>query len=95
MKARLLFAAGVLALTMFGFGAPGTAHTATLRIAPTVAESRAAQSLPNEHRPQAMACRPKGAACKVMNGKNPEGDNNLCCSQHCNWDNSAQNYLCD
>ncbi len=40
-------------------------------------------------------CRPKGAVCKVMNGKNPEPSNDLCCSSHCNWDNGAQNFLCD
>ena len=62
--------------------------------APTRAELRASQSLPDEHA-SPIACRPKGANCKVMNGKNPEGDNNLCCSSHCNWDNSAQNFICD
>ncbi len=42
-----------------------------------------------------QTCRPKGAVCKVMNGKNPEPSNDLCCSSHCNWDNGAQNFLCD
>jgi hypothetical protein len=42
-----------------------------------------------------LSCRPKGANCKVMNGNNPEGKNELCCSSHCNWDNGAQNFLCD
>ena len=42
-----------------------------------------------------LTCRAKGANCKVMNGQNPEPKNELCCSSHCNWDNGAQNFLCD
>jgi hypothetical protein len=60
--------------------------------APTRAEQRAAQSLPGEH---PIACAPKGANCKTMNGSNPEPNNNICCSQHCTWDNGSQAYLCD
>lgn len=84
MRARSFFAGVVM---MFAFGGAYAA-------APTAAEQRAAQSLPDEHA-QPMACRPAGANCKVMNGSNPEPDNNLCCSQHCNWNNGAQAYLCD
>lgn len=43
----------------------------------------------------ADSCRPSGAGCTVMNGKSPEPDNNLCCSQHCNWSNENQKYQCD
>jgi hypothetical protein len=89
MRTHLLTAA-VLGITMLGFGGSGMANAA-----PNAAESRAMQSLPDQHPPQEMECRPKGAGCKVMNGKNPEPDNNLCCSQHCNWDNGSQSYLCD
>jgi hypothetical protein len=60
----------------------------------TALEARMGQSLPDEHALE-IGCRPSGAGCQVMNGKNPEPDNNLCCSQHCNWSNGNQAYLCD
>ena len=41
------------------------------------------------------ACRPNGSGCQVMDGQNPEPDNDLCCSQHCDWSNENQKYLCD
>jgi hypothetical protein len=90
MRARSWFAAAVLTL---GLGALSAAHAAPVAV--TIAEAHAAQSLPGEHPAVPMECRPKGAGCKVMNGKNPEPDNNLCCSGHCNWDNGSQAYLCD
>ena len=85
---RALLSAAVV--TMLGFGA-----LASVQAAPSRSEMRAGQSLPDEHQAQELACRPAGAVCKVMNGKNPEPSNDLCCSQHCNWNNGSQEFICD